>query len=60
MTTKEAAGEWGVKIRQVQLLCEKGQVKNAKRLGNMWVIPIGTKKPIDGRTKEARRFKEGD
>ena len=54
MTTKEAAGEWGVKIRQVQLLCEKGQVENAKRLGNMWVIPNGTKKPIDGRTKEAK------
>ena len=55
MTTKEAADEWGVKIRQVQLLCEKGQVENAKRLGHMWVIPRGTKKPIDGRTKEARK-----
>jgi len=55
MTTKEAAGEWGVKIRQVQLLCEKGQVENAKRLGNIWVIPAGTKKPIDGRKKEAKR-----
>ena len=55
MTTKEAADEWGVKIRQVQLLCEKGQVENAKRLGHMWVIPRGAKKPIDGRTKEARQ-----
>ena len=54
MTTKEAADEWGVKIRQVQLLCEKGQVENAKRLGHMWVIPCGTKKPIDGRTKAAK------
>ena len=55
MTTKEAAGEWGVKIRQVQLLCEKGQVESAKRLGNIWVIPVGTKKPIDGRTKKAKQ-----
>ena len=55
MTTKEAAGEWSVKIRQVQLLCEKGQVENAKKLGNIWVIPVGTKKPIDGRTKEAKQ-----
>ena len=55
MTTKEAAGEWGVKIRQVQLLCEKGKVENAKRLGNIWVIPTGTRKPIDGRTKEAKQ-----
>jgi len=55
MTTKEAANEWGIKVRQVQLLCEKGQVENATRLGHMWVIPLGTKKPIDGRTKEAKR-----
>jgi len=55
MTTKEAADKWGVKIRQVQLLCEKGQVENAKRLGNMWIMPVGTKKPIDRRTKEARQ-----
>ena len=57
MTTKEAAGEWGVKIRQVQLLCEKGQVENAKRLGNIWVMSTGTKKPIDGRTKAAKKTK---
>ena len=54
MTTKEAADKWGVKVRQVQTLCEKGQVKNAARLGQIWVIPKGTPKPIDGRTKAAK------
>jgi len=55
MTTQEAADKWGIKIRRVQTLCEHGKVQNAKRLGHMWVIPKGTSKPIDGRTREARR-----
>ena len=59
MTTNEAADVWGVKVRQVQTLCEKGQVKNASRLGQIWVIPKGTPKPIDGRTKAAKNLKSG-
>ena len=55
MTTQEAANKWGIKVRRVQALCENGKVQNAKRLGHMWVIPEGTLKPIDGRTREARQ-----
>ena len=58
MTTAEAAEKWGIKTRRVQELCEIGRVESAKRLGYMWVIPIGTEKPIDGRTKEAKAAKE--
>jgi len=54
MTTKEASEAWGVSTRQVQTLCERGQVKGAKRLGHIWVIPYGTSKPIDGRYKNGR------
>ena len=57
MTTQEIADLWGIKVRQVQLLCEKGKVDNAKRIGRMWIIPIGTPKPIDGRTKIAKKQK---
>ena len=57
ITTKEAADLWGVKIRQVQALCEKGQINNVSRLGSIWVIPKGTPKPIDGRTKQAKQIK---
>ena len=55
MTTQEAANKWGIKVRRVQALCENGKVQNAKRLGHMWIIPEGTPKPIDGRTREARQ-----
>ena len=58
MTTNEAAAMWGVKVRQVQTLCEKGQVKNASRLGQIWVIPKGTPKPIDGRTRAAKSIQK--
>ena len=54
MTTQEAADLWGIKVRRVQSLCENGKVEDAKKLGHFWVIPIGTPKPIDGRTKAAK------
>jgi len=54
MTTQEVAEKWGIKIRRVQALCEHGKIQNAKRLGHIWVIPEGTPKPIDGRTKAAK------
>ena len=57
MTTQEAANLWGIKVRRVQTLCENGKVENAQRLGYMWVIPMGTPKPIDGRTKAAKNLR---
>ena len=55
MTVKEASELWGVSGRRIQILCDTGKVSGAKRLGNMWVIPKGTLKPIDGRTKAAKQ-----
>ena len=58
MTTKEAAELWGVSMRQEQILCDRGRVDGATRLGDIWVIPKGTPKPIDGRMKNGRRKKD--
>jgi len=58
MTTAEAAELWGITMRRVQVLCDKGHVKNAVRLGRTWIIPRETPKPIDGRTKEAKAVKK--
>jgi len=55
ITTKEAAELWGITTRRVQILCDKGKVDGVQRLGDIWVIPKGTPKPIDGRTKAARK-----
>ena len=58
MTTKEAAELWSVTTRQVQVLCDRGKVVGVTRLGDIWVIPKGTPKPIDGRTKVAKTLKQ--
>ncbi|MCR4436716.1 MAG: DNA-binding protein [Clostridiales bacterium] len=49
MTAKEAAQKWNITVRRVQILCAQGRIQGAMRLGNMWVLPIGVKKPEDKR-----------
>lgn len=60
MTTNEAAELWGITTRRVQVLCDNGQVKGAVRMGRTWIIPKGTPKPIDGRTKAAKQDKQNE
>jgi len=54
MTTKEAAALWGVTMRRIQHLCDNGFLDGATKLGDIWIIPKGTPKPVDGRTKAAK------
>jgi hypothetical protein len=55
ITTKEASKLWKITVRRVQALCENGQVDGAERFADRWIIPKGTPKPIDGRTKVAKQ-----
>ena len=57
MTAKEASEIWGITPRRVQILCDKGKVQGAFRMGRTWIIPKRTSKPIDGRTKAAKMQK---
>ena len=41
----EMAIRWDVSVRQVQLLCQCGKIKNASKFGNVWAIPENTPKP---------------
>ena len=59
MTVKDAAAQWGITPRRVQILCDNKRVQGAVRLGGTWIIPRGAPKPIDGRTKAARKLKGG-
>ena len=54
MTAKEASEKWGITIRRVQALCDSGKIPAATKLGNMWIMPKDTQKPIDGRTRVAK------
>jgi len=56
MTTQEVAAQWGVTRRRIQAMCEKGKIPNAERIGLLWVIPKGTPRPSDGRTRLMRKI----
>jgi hypothetical protein len=55
IAVKEAGELWGMTTRRAQFLCANGKVDGAQKLGNIWVVPKGTPKPIDGRTKAAKQ-----
>ena len=60
ITIAEASERWGLSQRQVQHLCTLGSVGGAVKFGRAWMIPTNAKKPIDGRTKEARATYEAN
>jgi excisionase family DNA binding protein len=55
MSTQQAAKQWGITDRQVQSLCFHGKIDGATKLGRAWLIPKDAPKPIDGRTKIAKK-----
>ena len=50
----EAAKNWDIGIRRVQILCAEGKIEGATRFGRSWMIPKDAVKPIDGRTRAGR------
>ena len=50
----KAAEQWQMAERRVTLLCRDGKIPGARKEGKLWLIPEGTPKPPDGRTREAR------
>ena len=49
MSAREAADRWGISQRRVAVLCSANRIKNAQFLGNMWLIPTNSEKPVDAR-----------
>lgn len=58
ITVQQAAENWGVSIRYVQVMCKKGKLPGATKFGLNWMIPADTEKPKDGRTKTAKQTEE--
>ena len=46
ISAEKAAINWGISTRRVQVLCKNGSVVGAEKMGNLWFIPIVTKKPV--------------
>ena len=45
ISAQQAATKWGISKRRVQVLCTENRIKNATRIGNMWVVPEDALKP---------------
>lgn len=50
MSAREAADKWGISQRRVAVLCAENRINNATMIGNMWIIPADSKKPLDARS----------
>lgn len=55
ITAQETAEKWGVSLRCVQSLCQKGRIEGAVRFGRDWMIPENAERPVDGRTRAAKQ-----
>ncbi len=55
ITAYELAERWGVSVRYVQALCQKGRIPGAERKGRDWMIPTNVSRPPDGRSKAVQQ-----
>lgn len=58
ISTKEIAKQWGISISRVVLLASRGRIPGAILVGKSWMFPPNTKKPLDMRTKNAKKHVE--
>lgn len=54
MTLKETSEKWGISMRRIQTLCNKGKINGAIKFGKSWAIPCDSVRPKDGRLKDGR------
>lgn len=52
ITVHEASLKWGINVRQVQKLCERGSVEGVIRFNRSWAIPASAEKPKDKRCRK--------
>ena len=60
LSSKEAAEEWGISERRVQILCNQARIEGVIRIGSTWGIPDDAEKPKDARIKTGRYIKTKD
>ncbi len=51
LSVREIAENWKMSARRVQVLCKKGRIEGAQKVGNAWTIPENAIKPSDARIK---------
>jgi hypothetical protein len=51
ITAQEAADQWGISRRRVQILCVERRIDGAVKKANLWLLPKDSVKPNDARIK---------
>ena len=51
LTANDFAQKWELSPRRVRVLCSEGRLSGAEKVGRIWFIPEGTKRPPDARVK---------
>ncbi len=59
LNVTEMALRWNVPVRKVTAWARDGRIPGAQKSGREWLIPADSILPVDGRTKESRRVKDG-
>lgn len=54
MTSLQAAEQWNISPRRVEILCSQDRVDGAFKFGGSWAIPVDASKPNDKRKKANR------
>lgn len=49
MTANQAAKQWNISQRRVQILCSEDRIPGVFKLGEAWAIPVDAEKPEDPR-----------
>lgn len=51
ISAKELAIKWGISPTRVGMLAREGRIKGAKKVGQNWIFPADTTKPVDARCR---------
>lgn len=60
LSISQIAEKWGISKRRIQVLCSKGRIAGAMKVGTVWVIPADAEKPQDARVTSGKYIKNCD
>lgn len=56
MSIKEASVKWKISDRRIRVLCDKGRIEGAIKIGRNWSIPADAVKPADAREGTRKNY----
>ena len=57
LSISQIAEKWGLSARRINVLCSKGRIPGATKIGSYWAIPADAEKPVDARIKSGKYIK---